>query len=46
VEYRDALGEGGWSKLADVLARATNRTEILLDTSFQSNRFYRVSIPQ
>ena len=35
-----------WSKLADIVARATNRTETVIDTESATNRFYRLVTPR
>ncbi len=45
VEYCDALGTAPWLKLDDVVARKTNRVEVLADPAWTSNRFYRVVTP-
>lgn len=45
VQYSDDLG-GGWSILADSLARTTNRTEIIVDPVATSNRTYRLVTPR
>ena len=42
----DALGAGSWSRFTDFIARATNRTETLVDAGFTTNRFYRVVTPR
>jgi hypothetical protein len=39
------LIEPPWSKLADVLARPTNRIEILIDTNRAVQRYYRLATP-
>jgi hypothetical protein len=46
VQFTDVLREAPWSKLADVPADATNRTEVLLDPGYTSNRFYRIVTPR
>ncbi len=46
VLYTDALGTGQWEKLADVPARGTNRTEVVFDPAYTTNRFYRLATPQ
>jgi hypothetical protein len=46
VQFADDLGAGSWSKLADVLARTSNRVEIISDPGWTTNRFYRVATPQ
>ena len=45
VECAEALGEQPWRKLADVLARPTNRVQSVLDPAPASNRFYRLITP-
>ena len=37
---------GTWTKLADVLARATNRVEVVPDPGWTTNRFYRIATPR
>ena len=44
VQYSDAL-PASWSKLADLIARATNRVEVLRDPNWTTNRFYRIALP-
>ena len=46
IEFSDDLRGGSWSRLADVLARSTNRVETVVDTSPQSNRVYRLVAPR
>jgi hypothetical protein len=46
IEYQDTLGTGSWRKLADLPARAANRTETIVDGGYTTNRFYRVVTPQ
>jgi hypothetical protein len=46
VEYTDALGSAGWSKLADVVARSTNRTESVFDPASVAHRSYRLITPR
>ena len=46
VLFSDALPGGAWTKLADVLARATNRLESVPDPGWTSNRFYRIATPR
>jgi hypothetical protein len=46
VEYTDDLAGGAWSKLADVVARSTNRTETITDPASATNRFYRLVTPR
>ena len=45
VQYTDGLHPASWNKLADVLARAVTRTEVLTDPGPATNRFYRLVIP-
>jgi hypothetical protein len=46
VRYTDALGSGAWFRLTDVLARATNRVESILDSNWRDHRFYQVITPR
>jgi hypothetical protein len=46
LEYTDALETGAWSKLADVLARPTDREETLADPDFRTHRCYRLVTPR
>ncbi len=47
VQYTDALDGRGWSHLADVVAGATNRVEMLTDeAALGRTRFYRVVTPR
>ena len=46
VQFTDALGTGAWTKLADLFARPTNRVESISDPGWNTNRFYRVVVPQ
>jgi len=46
VQYTDSLGSGPWLRLADIVARPTNHTELLLDPGATSQRFYRVVLPR
>ena len=46
VLYRDAIHTGPWLKLADLLARTSNRVEIVRDPNAATNRFYRVVTPR
>lgn len=45
VQYADRLGAAPWSNLADLVARPTNRVEIIHDLGWTTNRFYRVVLP-
>ena len=44
VQYSDAL-PASWNILGHLLARPTNRVEILNDPTWTTNRFYRVVLP-
>jgi Immunoglobulin domain len=44
VQYSDALG-WPWQRLANVLARTNNRVEIIPDSAWTTNRFYRLVTP-
>ena len=47
VQYTDTLPAAGpWARLADFLARATNRVETIPDPGWTSNRFYRAVTPR
>jgi hypothetical protein len=46
VQHTDRLPDGLWSKLADVVARATNRTESAIDAGAGTNRYYRLVTPR
>jgi hypothetical protein len=46
VEYKDALEELAWNKLADVVAAPTNSTVILTDPAPAPNRYYRLVTPR
>lgn len=45
IEFTSTLGSGTWSRLANVVAQATNRTEQILDPTYTTNRFYRIATP-
>jgi hypothetical protein len=45
VLYSDSLRTGSWQRLADVVARATNHLEIIRDSGYTTNRFYRLVTP-
>jgi hypothetical protein len=46
IQYTERLGGGGvWTRLKDVFARTTNRTETVFDPNFTTNRYYRVATP-
>jgi Concanavalin A-like lectin/glucanases superfamily/CotH kinase protein/Lamin Tail Domain/Immunoglobulin domain len=46
VEYQEAVGNGTWSRLADVIARPENRVEQIVDSASDPARFYRVVTPR
>ena len=46
IQYTDALGTASWSRLADVVARPTNRLEIISDPGAVGARVYRLVMPQ
>ncbi len=46
IQYSRTLGAGPWTKLADFPAHPTNHVETILDTSFTTNRFYRIATPR
>ena len=46
LEYRDVLGSGTWTRLAEFPARPTNRIEVVPDPAAPTNRFYRVATPR
>jgi hypothetical protein len=46
VDYRDRLEFGVWQKLADVVARPTNRVESVWDPRSRPQRFYRIVTPR
>jgi len=46
VEYTDNLGFGLWHRLADFVARATNRVEQAFDPMERPARYYRVVTPR
>ena len=46
LEYRDVVGSGAWTRLAEFPARATNRIEVVSDPGAPTNRFYRVATPR
>ena len=45
IEFTDALGNGTWFRLTNIIARATNHTEQILDPNYTTNRFYRIVTP-
>ena len=44
VQYSEVL-PASWNKLADLIARATNRVEAIKDPNWTTNRFYRIALP-
>jgi CotH kinase protein/Lamin Tail Domain/Immunoglobulin domain/Chitobiase/beta-hexosaminidase C-terminal domain/Bacterial TSP3 repeat len=44
VQYSDAL-PASWTTLASLIARPTNRVELLKDPDWTTNRFYRLTLP-
>jgi hypothetical protein len=46
IQYSDAVPAVLWKRLADVPNRSTNRTEIISDPGWTTNRFYRVVTPR
>jgi hypothetical protein len=46
VLYRNALEDPAWTKLADVVSTATNRTVVIQDREAVSQRFYRLVTPR
>ena len=46
IQYKNHLNDPAWLKLADVLARTSNRVEVVTDPTPVTNRFYRVATPQ
>jgi hypothetical protein len=46
VQYADSLASADWQGLEDIVARATNRVERLVDPASSPTRFYRLVTPQ
>jgi hypothetical protein len=46
VEFTDDLAAGPWTRLTDIVARATNHVEIIPDPAWTTNRFYRATTPR
>jgi len=46
VQYCDSLDGVGWSRLADVVARVSDRVETVTDPNGTSNRYYRLVTPR
>jgi hypothetical protein len=47
VQYTDKLSvpTNVWTKLTDLVARSTNRTEVIVDSIGSTNRAYRLALP-
>lgn len=45
VQFNDNLSSGVWQRLADVIARPTNRLETVTDPGPVTNRLYRIATP-
>jgi len=45
VQFTDDFNSGVWSRLADIVARPSNRVESFIDGGWNTNRFYRVVMP-
>jgi hypothetical protein len=45
VQFSDRLAAGVWSRLADIPARASNRSAQVIDPNYTTNRFYRLATP-
>ena len=46
LQYGSIQAGGAWTKLADFLARGSNRVETVTDTNWASERFYRIVTPR
>jgi len=46
VQFKGALQDLNWSKLADLAARPTNWSAVLTDPSTTGRRYYRLVTPQ
>ena len=46
IQFSDLLPAATWSKLGDFVALPTNRIEVVSDSSWTTNRFYRVGTPR
>jgi outer membrane lipoprotein SlyB len=46
VQFTDNLNSGAWSRMADIVARSSNRIESFTDATWTTNRFYRVVTPR
>ena len=45
VQFKDGLDAPLWNKLADVVARSTNRLQVITDPAPGTNRIYRLVTP-
>lgn len=45
IQFKSALDAASWQKLTDVVARATNRLETVVDPQVAPGRFYRLATP-
>jgi hypothetical protein len=46
VQFTEALGSGLWQKLADVVGQTNAHVEVITDSNYTTNRFYRLVVPQ
>ncbi len=46
MQHTDRVKGGSWSKLADIVARATNRTEGVTDAGVRTNGYYHRVTPR
>jgi len=46
IEFTDALDSAAWSRLADIPARDVDHIESIVDSTYVTNRFYRVTTPR
>ena len=46
VQFKDAVNAASWSRLADVIARNTNRIASVIDTNPGPSRIYRLATPR
>jgi hypothetical protein len=45
AQFNDSLAPGNWTRFAEIIARPTNRLELLTDPAASPTRFYRVVTP-
>jgi hypothetical protein len=45
VQFSEPLGQAQWQKLTDVLAKSSNRVEVILDSTPAPRRYYRLATP-